>query len=202
MTKADIRRQCKARRASLSPADVAALSEQLAELFFADDQIRAYLNVPGAVLHTFLPIRRQQEVDTWHIIRRLWAEWPQVVVLSSITDPATHALTSFRLTPDTMLTENRWGIPEPAGPVDTNVPTPTLVLVPLLAFDTQGHRVGYGGGYYDRFLSQVPSTCRTIGLSFFPALSRIDSTEPTDVPLTACIEPAQVVKWPLFNEKS
>ncbi|MEZ0608716.1 5-formyltetrahydrofolate cyclo-ligase [Fibrella sp. WM1] len=202
MTKAEIRQYYKARRAELSPDDVAAISQQLADRFFADDRIRTYLNVPDAVLHTYLPIRRQNEVDSWPIIRRIWAEWSQVVVLSSITDPATHTLTSFRLTPDTILTENRWGIPEPEGALTANVPMPTLVLVPLLAFDTQGHRVGYGGGYYDRFLAQLPPTCPTIGLSFFPATPRIDAVEPTDVPLAACVEPMQVNWWAFISEKS
>lgn len=199
-TKASIRQHYKARRAALSAGQVAALSEQIADQFLADDRIRAHLDVSSAVLHTYLPIRRQHEVDTWPIIRRIWAEWPQVVVLSSITDPVTHSLTSFQLTPDTVLVENRWGIPEPAHVPVGNVPTPTLVLVPLLAFDERGHRVGYGGGYYDRFLARLPAACLPIGLSFFSALARIDSVELTDVPLDTCVEPSQVRWWRVSTE--
>lgn len=199
MTKAEIRSLYKAKRAALTSDQVAALSQQLADCFFADSQVRAALNVPGAVLHTFLPIRRQHEVDTWPIIRRIWAEWPDVSVLSSVTDDHTHTLRSFVLVSDTTLIENRWGIPEPTSPVFPTEQVPTLVLVPLLAFDQQGHRVGYGGGYYDRFLSQLPDQTLKIGLSLLAPLSCLIPVEPTDVPLTACAEPERITWWPFLQ---
>jgi 5-formyltetrahydrofolate cyclo-ligase len=188
MTKAELRTQYKARRAVLSAAEVAALSQQIADRFFEQPAIQAALNAPGAVLHTYLPIRRQNEVDTWLIIRRVWAEWPHVRVLSSVTDAATHTMRPFALHPSTLLTENRWGIPEPIGITAPATDVPTLVLVPLLAHHPNGHRIGYGGGYYDRFLAQLPATCLTIGLSFFPATD-YDWPEPTDIPLKGYVLP-------------
>ncbi len=149
----------------------------------------ACLHRPGAVVHTYLPIRRQREVDTWPIIHRLWDDFPQVRIWSSLTDADTNTLQSFPLTTETPLTETKWGIPVPIGTFEPVVGQPDLVIVPLLAFDKQGHRVGYGGGYYDRFLAEAGPDCLKIGLSFFEPLDHISGVEQTDVRLDGCISP-------------
>ncbi|MBO0932872.1 5-formyltetrahydrofolate cyclo-ligase [Fibrella aquatilis] len=189
MNKAQLRAEYKQKRVLLTPEVVFTLSQQVADQFFADQKIQHALAEPTAVLHTFLPIRRQHEVDTWPIIRRIWTEFPHVRVLSSVTDLATHMLTSFDLQPDTVLVENHLGIPEPATLPEPVWSLPTLVLVPLLAFDKQGHRVGYGGGYYDRFLTQTGPDCLKIGLSLFGPVPTIIDVESTDVTLEGCVGP-------------
>jgi 5-formyltetrahydrofolate cyclo-ligase len=84
---------------------------------------------------------------------------------------------------------NKWGIPEPLG---TDYITPkniVTIVVPLLCFDHNGQRVGYGKGYYDRFLSRCTPTCKTIGVSFFDPIEKITGTEITDVPLDVVVTP-------------
>ena len=189
MTKAQLRAEYKQKRTGMTPAAVFALSQQIADRFFGDERIRQALTKPAAVLHTFLPIRRQNEVDTWFIIKRVWAEFSHVRVLSSVTDTEARILTSFTLRPDTVLVENRWGIPQLATRSSPVLQSPTLVLVPLLTVDETGHRVGYGGGYYDRFLAEVGPDCLKIGLSLFRPVASIDDVEPTDVALQGCICP-------------
>lgn len=60
----------------------------------------------------------------------------------------------------------------------------TMLVVPVVGFDAQGNRLGYGAGNYDRYLTQVPSSCRVVGVAF--AEQQVDPipTEPHDVPLT------------------
>jgi 5-formyltetrahydrofolate cyclo-ligase len=58
----------------------------------------------------------------------------------------------------------QWGIREPG--IEAEVVVPDVLLVPLLAFDRAGHRLGYGGGYYDRTLAALAPAVRTIGLAF------------------------------------
>ena len=70
-----------------------------------------------------------------------------------------------------------------------------LVLVPLLAFDKRGHRVGYGKGYYDRLLSQVRHDCRKIGLSLFQPVDVIDDIAASDIELDECVTPEGVVAF-------
>lgn len=66
------------------------------------------------------------------------------------------------------------------------------VLVPLLAFDENGYRVGYGKGFYDRFLPNCRPGVITIGVSFFEAVPLISNTNEYDVPLTYCVTPQRL----------
>ena len=146
------------------------------------------------ILHTFLPIVRQNEVDTWPIIHRIWQHFPNSQVAVSVTDITTNWLTHHLLNPQTPLIENRWGISEPQPEAHTAIGSAQIdvVLVPLLVFDKQGHRVGYGKGYYDRFLAECRPDCLKIGLSLFEPVERINDVESTDVRLTMCITPGQI----------
>lgn len=66
------------------------------------------------------------------------------------------------------------------------------VLVPLLAFDERGYRVGYGKGFYDRYLRRCKPGVITVGVSFFDAVSLISDTNEYDVPLTYCVTPQRL----------
>lgn len=145
-------------------------------------------------IHTFLPILRQNEVNTWPLIHRIWQEQLGVTIAVSKTEPTNHSLTHYLLTSETPLINNRWGVPEPnpASSVQCPVSEIDLVLVPLVAFDRQGHRVGYGGGYYDRFLAECHPDCLKIGLSLVESIDKITDIEPTDIRLDACVTPRQI----------
>ncbi len=197
MTKAELRTRFLTERRALLPAEVERRSAAIADRFFE----RVAAETPKTI-HVFLPAEGRNEVNTWLIIRRLWADFPAIRVATSVTDWANHTLTHYALTPQTPLVTNRFGIPEPVQlsvindllSVTDNAQQMTndqfdLVLVPLLAVDKRGHRVGYGGGYYDRFLAQCRPDCQKIGLSFFPPVDRIDNVEPTDVPMSGWITP-------------
>jgi 5-formyltetrahydrofolate cyclo-ligase len=76
-------------------------------------------------------------------------------------------------TPDTGMSDGRWGARHPAGGPEL---TPDLVLVPLVGFDAAGHRLGYGGGYFDRTLAQLAPRPTAVGLGF--ELGRLESVQP------------------------
>lgn len=67
-----------------------------------------------------------------------------------------------------------------------------LVLMPLLIFDVKGNRVGYGKGFYDRYLSQCRQDILKIGLSYLPAINRIEDVDPFDIPLDYCATPERL----------
>ena len=94
----------------------------------------------------------------------------------------------------TELVESAWGIREPVGPCIEPIEI-DLVLVPLIAFDETGHRVGYGKGYYDRFLDQTRQECLKIGLSYFPPEPEITDAGAHDVRLDACITPDALFRF-------
>ncbi len=200
MTKADLRKQFLAERKALPAEEVDRRSQAIAKQFFSGDDRRAApilvrkMTSLSLTIHTFLPITLQHEVNTWPIIHRIWREFPGMKVVVSVTDIVSQTLTHYPLTPETHLVDNCWGIPEPVNNDQRTVSSEQfdVVMVPLLAFDLQGHRVGYGGGYYDRFLAQCRPDCLKIGLSLFDPVNRIDDVEETDVPLSMCITPERV----------
>ena len=87
---------------------------------------------------------------------------------------------------------NKWGIPEPlpfnlVGPEQIDA-----VLVPLVGFDTIGHRIGFGKGFYDRYLPLCRPDCLKIGISLFDPVDLIDEVESHDIPLDIAICPAKL----------
>lgn len=191
ITKAPLRRAALARRQALTPAEVASRSQRLGELLFAHFPVAAW-----RWLHVFLPLAAKNEPDTWAIIHRIWAEGLPVRLAAPVVQPDGISLKHYELTPDTALVTNRWGILEPvASPAAEVLPAQLdAVLVPLLACDAQGHRVGYGGGFYDRFLAQCRPGAQFIGLNILeePPGATIADVVAIDVPLHACLTPGGV----------
>lgn len=144
-------------------------------------------------IHVFLPIQKQNEIDTWPIIHWLWKQGAEVVVSKS--DLHTPELQHFTLLHDTLLELNPWGIPEPVDAEPVNQIELTAVLIPLLCFDRQGHRIGYGKGYYDRFLAGCSNNPLKIGLSHFePIEGSIEALE-SDILLDYCVTPTRTYKF-------
>lgn len=196
MTKAELRQEFLAKRKALTIEEVNRDSQRIASNFFT------YLEQHGldespATVHTFLPIKRHNEVDTWPIINQIWTNFPHIQINVPVTDEYTNQLINYMLFPSTALVENRLGIPEPAvgSRYETDLAQISIVLVPLLIFDKRGHRVGYGGGYYDRFLASCRPDCLKIGLSLFEPIDIIDDIVLTDVPLSCFITPRQLYSY-------
>ncbi len=188
MNKAAWRKQARAWRAALAPDEAARRSQQIATQWLTHTDLRTI-----RALHVFLPIPGKGEVDTWPLIRRLWQHHPKLRLVTSRADLDAGTLTHFCLMPDTVLQPNAWGVPEPVGAVPFPVTDIDTVLVPLLICDGRGHRVGYGKGFYDRFLAQCRADVRRVGLSHFPAVGAIADVQPTDVPLDRLVTPDGVV---------
>ncbi len=187
MNKAELRRVYLNQLKSLTPAEVETLSQQITDQLFASFDFSCFETV-----HAFLPIRKNNEINTWLIVKRIWNSFPAVKVVVPRTDPATYVMTSHLLTAATTLTETRWGVPEPEA---TNAIEPEqvdCVLVPLLAYDQTGYRVGYGKGFYDRFLAQCRADVLKIGLSYFGPVTKIEDTDEYDIPLSYCVTAEEV----------
>ena len=134
--------------------------------------------------HIFLSIKEKKEIDTYPFIKYLWASHKKVYC-SKVNQ---NSLLNYELTPETRLEKSSWGIPEPVMQEPVQLPEPDCIFVPLLAYDKQGNRVGYGKGYYDRFLLSFPNSKR-IGLSFFDPVPLLEDIIPSDIPLDYIITP-------------
>jgi 5-formyltetrahydrofolate cyclo-ligase len=190
MTKSELRKTFLAKRQMLSPAEHETLSANIVAEFFNDFDPAAV-----SVLHCYIPIERFAEVDTRPIFQRLWSEYPQIATVVPRVNHEIEEIESLRYGSDTELTESKWQIGEPLHDERIEPGEIDIVLVPLVCCDLNGHRIGYGRGYYDRFLRKTRSDCRKIGLSIFPPVERIDDSHEGDVRLDRCITPEQVYEF-------
>ena len=184
MSKAELRKIYLEKRLAISGSSYVHLSEQLCQIFFLSTDLSIV-----KVLHTFLPIVKNKEPDTFYIINRIRREYPSIQFSIPKVSGKTGVLENYFWEEIDQLWLNKWGIPEP----QYGTPTPSekidLVLVPLLAFDQLGYRVGYGKGYYDCFLATCRGDCKKIGLSFFQPIELIDQREKHDQKLDQVITP-------------
>lgn len=142
--------------------------------------------------HLFLSILEQKEVDTSPVLSILQGKDKNIVLPKVIT---AHTLEHFLLTDQTVLKKNKWNIPEPTGGITVPVSQLDVVFIPLLAFDRHGNRVGYGKGFYDRFLTQCNAKVIKVGLSFFEAETQITDVQESDIPLDYAVTPKQVYSF-------
>jgi 5-formyltetrahydrofolate cyclo-ligase len=96
---------------------------------------------------------------------------------------------------ETSYEENEYGIAEPVGGEEIHPEDLDAVFVPLLCFDEKGYRVGYGKGFYDRFLSSCREDVIRIGFSYFDPVPSIDDINDFDVPLNLCITPNKLYEF-------
>ncbi|MBL7887115.1 MAG: 5-formyltetrahydrofolate cyclo-ligase [Flavobacterium sp.] len=140
--------------------------------------------------HLFLTIEEQKEVDTEFVLQILARKDKEIVVSKS--DFETFEMTHFLLTDNTKFRTNSYNIPEPVNGLEVPVDKIEVVFVPLLAFDLKGNRVGYGKGFYDKFLSKCNPETIKIGLSFFEAEEEISDATNNDMRLDFCITPNKI----------
>jgi len=176
----------KGRRALLSMEQVAGYSMELLDHFSLLD----FSSIK--TIHMFLPIAEKKEPDTFLFIDWLQENHPGIKILVPKADFETALMQHYVYEGRDGLEKNLYDILEPAkgevydGEID-------LVLVPLLAFDFRGYRVGYGKGFYDRFLTGFST--RKIGLSFFEPMDDIEDVHENDIRLDACITPLKMYSF-------
>jgi len=192
MTKSELRKLYLAKRQMMSPAERESISAQIAAIFFGNFDLAAI-----RCLHCFIPIERFNEVDTRPIFQRIWSDFPHIQTVVPRVNHETEELESLKYGPDVELVESRWQIGEPAHNQHVEPGEIDMVLVPLLCFDRRGHRVGYGRGYYDRFLGRCRADCRKIGLSMFEPVDEISDSHAKDVTLNFAVTPAGKIGLPV-----
>lgn len=171
MDKKTLRAYIREKKRAMSEDQIFDLSADLAKQFYATEQYKQAKTIYG-----YLPYN--QEVRTIPILKQALADGKAVAVPKVIDDEMV-----FILMDDLSKVEKGYaGIPEPVddGPVASD--PEALVLMPGLAFDPQGHRIGYGGGFYDRFLEDEPNH-PTVALCYkFQMLPKLE-TEEHDIPV-------------------
>jgi len=189
LKKSDLRIKYKQFRASLSKDKLEYLS-----LDIANQCLNLHI-WKASFYHIYLPITNQNEVNTEYLLNILAGKDKNIIVSKS--DFKTLRLQHFLLTDATVFKTNKFGIPEPLNGIEINPAQIEVVFVPLLAYDLKGHRVGYGKGFYDRFLSQCQPQTIKVGLSFFQPELEIIPFDETDIKLDYCVTPQNIL---VFNQ--
>lgn len=175
MNKKELRKAIREQKRAMTEAQILEKSKALGELFLNSGEYRAARSIYG-----YLPYN--QEVRTVGMLEQALRDGKRVAVPKCFGDEM-----RFIWMEDLSRVEKGYaGIPEPIadGPVAED--KTALVLMPGMAFDLQGHRIGYGGGFYDKFLAQEPDH-PTVALCYdFQVLAHLE-TEEFDIPVDKVI---------------
>ncbi len=190
MIKSELRKIYLAKQKSLSDFERRDRSRKIAAAFFENFNLQ---NI--RFLHIFLAIEKNGEIETSFFFKRFWNDYPKIITVVSRVDFRTMTLENLRFAHDTKLARNRWHIFEPVGGELIEIEKIDAVLVPLLCFDERGFRVGYGKGFYDKFLSECRTDCLKIGLSYFAPIAEISDARNFDVKLDCCVTPEKFFDW-------
>lgn len=179
--KAALRKELLERRGLIAPEERAAVDAAIARHVVESSLFR-----DATAVFTYVSVG--SEVDTRALIRAALGCGKLVAVPRCV--PGTRLMEWHRIDSLDDLHPGAFGIPEPIPSaetlVDPSASSPALALVPGLAFDRAGFRIGYGGGYYDRFLAQFPGAALGLVREAFllPSLAALDVLDPFDQPVS------------------
>jgi 5-formyltetrahydrofolate cyclo-ligase len=191
MKKSELRKQYLSKRKAISTEEMTVKSQQITYLFFQNFDL-----LKVKYLHIFLPIIKHNEIDTFLIIRYLQKYFPAINIIIPKIIPENSELESY-VFDEKNLIENPWGILEPSGENQGKILPEQidLVMIPLLVFDENGNRVGYGKGFYDRFLQQCKPETLKVGLCLEEPIETIEDVNEFDVNMDFCITPTKIYRF-------
>lgn len=187
MLKKELRQKYKELRNQLSEDDLEEMSLTIA------NKVLTLPIFEKNYFHIFLSITEHKEVNTEYILHLLSGKDKEIIISKS--DFNTREMTHYLLTDNTKIKKNQYNIPEPIDGLEVPTHKIDVVFVPLLAFDKKGHRVGYGKGFYDKFLTDCKPETIKIGLSFFEPEEKIEDVIVNDVKLNYCVTPNGVYEF-------
>lgn len=138
---------------------------------------------------SFYPMDERNEVNALLITDFLHFRNPALQICYPKMDVKEPNMEAVACKGDTVFEANAINILEPLENEIIEPEKIDLVLVPMLVCDVSGNRVGYGKGYYDRYLSRCKPDCIKVGLSYFEPVGRIEDADEFDVALNFCITP-------------
>ena len=141
---------------------------------------------------SYYPIEDNKEVNSFNVTDYLRFRNPNLTICYPRTSRTANTMEAVICHPDSIFQTNEYNIPEPTDRETADPEELDLVLVPLLAFDLKGYRVGYGKGYYDRYLKACRDNCLKVGFSYFDPVESVEDANEFDVPLDLCITPQRI----------
>lgn len=175
------------KRNEVTPNQLRTASEAVSNLLFT------HFNLHEKTMSLFLPIERRKELDTYIILEKALSLDAKIGIPKANFE--TNQMKHFIYEGPEQLELSEHSIPEPKYGKSLNHLKFDFIIVPLLAFDKNGYRVGYGKGFYDAFLAKCSPQCQFIGLSLFDPIDEILDIHSSDVKLHHCITPAGKISF-------
>lgn len=186
MTKSEARRFYSQKREQLDIREVNVFQDLMLIQFQQLDL--PYLNL----VHSYIKHPLRQEPNPENLLDWLLFRDPGVSITYASSNPNDYTMVHYLHAPEMTFKLNQFGIPEPEVGELVDPLSIDMAIIPLLACDLKGNRVGYGKGYYDRFLSKCRTDILKIGLSFFSPIDEVLDVGIFDKKLDFCITPSQV----------
>jgi 5-formyltetrahydrofolate cyclo-ligase len=186
MLKKEARVLYREKRMKLSAAEATKLDDLL---------LIQFQSIELPFLHSVLsywPIEENNEPNTHLVTEFLRFRNPELKITYPVADFNTMTMTALAVDIDTAFTKKELNIYEPQEGEPVAADEIDLVIVPLLAFDKSGYRVGYGKGFYDKYLAGCRPGCIKAGLCYFDPVDSFEDVNEFDVPLNLCITPQHV----------
>lgn len=189
MTKDQLRKVYKERRAALS----AAQRQKLEDLILIQFQ-QLDIEIPCSIM-TYAPFEKMNEFDPQLVTDYCYFKNPRQQLFYPVVGKEDNRMHCMLVDDETLFDYNRFGIAEPVEGMETVADELDMIIIPLLAYDVRGHRVGYGKGFYDKFLRQCRDDVIKVGFSFFEAEPFIPEVGRHDVKLDYCICPDRIYSF-------
>src|SRR6056297_1895675 len=165
-------------RRSLQEKEWSEISSKIISRLTSTEEFEA-----AGFVHTYVSIAKNREVNTFDFIQTCFEAGKQVIVPRMAQNGK---LTHHKITSTKLLSKNNSGVWEPSAENQVDLPDHLLVVVPMVSADFNRNRLGYGKGYYDRFLTGINASkiglCFNFNLSWKPL-----PTEPFDIKMDKVI---------------
>lgn len=195
MDKTTLRKEYLEKRKSLSRSQYWSLNDGLIE------EIKKVFWQDYKLVHIFLPINKNNEIDTFSVIEYFNKEHPKLEIVLPRTNFDDLSIENVLFDPiHTILGRNKLDIPEPIHGEVISPKEVDAIFLPLLAFDKRGNRVGYGKGFYDRFLTRCRPDIKKIGLSLFDPIDKIEDLNKYDISMDMCLTPEKTWNFEISRQ--
>ncbi|WP_457570791.1 5-formyltetrahydrofolate cyclo-ligase [Desulfovulcanus sp.] len=186
LSKHQIRQKVLKKRTNLSPDQVNSLSSIILENFYS-------LNLLDRARDVFLYLPIKNEVNTWPLLKKLWS-LKISTFLPRCDKNKCRKMDFYHVSSPNDLNKGAFNIPEPSSEIRYNGIGPDLIILPGVAFDLKGYRLGYGQGYFDRFLPKLDLTkIKTVALAYdFQILPSLP-IDPWDRPVEIIVTEKRIV---------
>lgn len=189
MLKTNLRKIYKEKRLSISTKEKLRLDDLLLL------QFQQFNFSKLQILLTYWPMAKANEPNTQLFTAYLRHTIPNLQIAYPVIDVATKTMQAILINEHTIYEANTYGIYEPKQGDVVNITDIDLVFAPLLICDKFGYRVGFGKGYYDKFLADCREDAIIIGFNYFDPIDKIEDTNQFDVPLNYCITSQKIYEF-------